>query len=141
MMDILVHDLETETAEAETDEKLAQQEYEQTMSDSAAKRSADSKSISDKEGTKAEMQTVLETSDGEKKSTEKELMAVAKYMQTLHAECDWISEYYEVRQEARKDEMDALDKTKAVLSGADYSLLQRGVTTARIHKFLPQKSL
>merc|ERR1719188_2034100 len=116
MMDILVHDLETETAEAETDEKLAQQEYEQTMSDSAAKRSADSKSISDKEGTKAEMQT-------------------------LHAECDWISEYYEVRQEARKDEMDALDKTKAVLSGADYSLLQRRVTTARIHKFLPQKSL
>jgi len=137
MMDVLVNDLEREMTEAKTEEKLAQKEYEETMADSSAKRAADSKSLSDKEGSKAEMQDELETSTAEKKSAEKELIALASFIQSLHGECDWLTKYYDVRKEARADELDSLEKAKAVLSGSDYALLQIGNNVARTRKFLP----
>merc|ERR1712087_143402 len=48
MIDLLVKDLDKEMQEAEVTEKNAQEEYEAMMADSAAKRAADSKSITDK---------------------------------------------------------------------------------------------
>ena len=59
-------------------------------------------------------------------------MGTEKYISSLHGECDWLLKYHEVRKEARADEIDALGKAKAVLNGADYSLLQR----SHSHKFL-----
>merc|ERR1719453_2123482 len=53
MIDTLIKDLDTEITEAETEEKLAQEEYEELMADSASKRASDSKSVTDKEGVKA----------------------------------------------------------------------------------------
>mmetsp|Transcript_96616 Transcript_96616/g.272801 ORF Transcript_96616/g.272801 Transcript_96616/m.272801 type:complete len:697 (-) Transcript_96616:60-2150(-) len=135
MMDLLVKDLEKEMTVAEAEEKNAQEDYETTMSDSATKRAADSKSLTDREAAKAEMQSALEASVGEKKSTTKELMATDQYIAALHAECDWLIQYYDVRKQARSDETDSLEKAKAVLSGADYSLLQRG-SSSRLRKFL-----
>ncbi len=44
--------------------------------------------------------------------------------------CDWLLKYYDVRKEARASEIDALGKAKAVLSGADYSLLQTATAHA-----------
>jgi len=51
-------------------------------------------------------------------------MATMKYIQSLHSECDWLMKYFDVRKEARAAEIDSLVKAKAVLSGADFSLLQ-----------------
>merc|ERR1719253_799610 len=45
-------------------------------------------------------------------------------MASLHAECDWLMQYFDVRKEARTGEIDALGKAKAVLNGVDYSLVQ-----------------
>merc|ERR1740138_524231 len=45
MMDMMIADLDKEMTEVETEEKEAQAEYEQFISDSAAKRASDSKSI------------------------------------------------------------------------------------------------
>merc|ERR1719231_491218 len=94
------------------------------MSESAEKRKSDSKSLADKEAAKADLEVDLESYKSEKTATTKELMATLKYIQSLHAECDWLMEYFEVRKEARTGEIDSLVKAKAVLSGADYSLLQ-----------------
>merc|ERR1719352_1100772 len=110
--------------EAQVEEKNSQKEYEQMMSDSAAKRAEDSKLITEKTGTKAQLGTELEASKEGKLSTTKELMATVEYMSSLHKECDWLLKYYDVRKEARASEVDALGKAKAVLSGADYSLVQ-----------------
>ena len=38
--------------------------------------------------------------------------------------CDWLTSNYETRKEARAGEIESLKAAKAVLSGADYSLLQ-----------------
>merc|ERR1719198_2802429 len=101
------------------------------MSDSSAKRAQDSKTLADKNGALADAQASLEKETETKASTVKELGATLQYIQSLHAECDWLLKYFEVRAEARASEVDALGKAKAVLSGADYSLVQ-----TRAHRFL-----
>jgi archaellum component FlaC len=124
MIDSLIAELDKELNEAEVEEKLAQEEYEELMADSAEKRAADSKSLSDKEALKADTEDELVKMQDEHKATVKELMATEEYISQLHAECDWLIQYFDVRKEARSGEVDALGKAKAVLSGADFSLVQ-----------------
>merc|ERR1719265_2764648 len=120
----MVKDLDKEMTEARTAEKDAQADYEQAMKDSAAKRAADTKSLADKGKAKAEMSADMEAHTEEKAATTKTLMATLEYIQSLHAECDWLLQYYTVRKEARSGEIESLKTAKAVLSGADFSLLE-----------------
>jgi len=124
MVDLLIGDLDKELTEAQTEEKDAQAEYEKTLDDSAKKRAMDSKSLTDKQSAKANTESSLQANKEEKVSTGKELMAVHEYIQSLHSECDWLMKYYDVRKEAGDAEIDNLKNAKAVLSGADFSLLQ-----------------
>merc|ERR1719181_1812258 len=133
MIDMIVKDLDKEMTVAETTEKDAQADYETLMKDSASKRADDSKMLAGKESTLADMQAPLASSKDSLASTNKELTATLQYIQSLHAECDWLIQYFEVRKEARTSEMDALGKAKAVLSGADFSLVQ---TQRKAQKFL-----
>jgi len=121
MMDAMVADLEKELQEAEFEEKDSQSEYEQMMKDAAEKRTQDSKSITDKEGTKADDEAAVQTMTEERTAKMKEAMATVDVIQGLHADCDWLLKNFEVRKEARTGEIDALKKAKAVLSGADFS--------------------
>jgi len=124
MIDLLVKDLDKEMTVAETEEKDAQGDYEQMMKDSAEKRAQDSKNLGDKEAALADMQAALEKSTEDHASATAELGATLQVIQGLHNECDWLLQYFEVRKEARTGEIDALGKAKAVLSGADFALLQ-----------------
>jgi len=124
MMDLLIKDLDKEMTQATAEEKDAQADYEQSMKDSAEKRATDSKSLTEKNSAKANMEAELQAHQESKSSTTKELAATVQYIGQLHAECDWLVQYYDIRKEARSSEIDALGKAKAVLSGADFSLMQ-----------------
>jgi len=126
MIDLLVKDLDKELQEAQVMEEDAQKEYEEMMAESATKRADDSKSMSDKTALKASEEEALMAEQEAKAATEKELMETLEYIHALHGECDWLLKFYDARSEARAGEIDALGKAKAVLSGADYSLLQTG---------------
>merc|ERR1719433_1653623 len=125
MMDLLVTDLDKEMTEMGTDEKNAQEEYEIFMQDSQAKRADDSKSIADKEGTKAELEARVRKLSAEHKATNAEAYATATTIKDLHLECDWLLSSFQARKAARAGEVDSLGKAKAVLSGADYALVAR----------------
>merc|ERR1719291_960358 len=124
MIDLLIADIDKDNQIMEVEEKDAQKEYEVFMSDSSEKRRLDSKTITDKEGAKAETETQMQADEDTKKSKMFQAMETAKYMGGLHADCDWLLKYYEARKTARSGEIDALGKAKSVLAGADYSLLQ-----------------
>jgi len=124
MMDMMVSDLDKEMTAAELEEKDAQGDYEETMKDAADKRAKDSKDLSDKADAKAGMEEEMQASTDALKASETELKAVKDYIQTLHNDCDFLLEYYTERKEARAGEIDAIGKAKAVLSGADFSLVQ-----------------
>merc|ERR1719432_331928 len=103
------------------------------MKMSAGKRTTDSKSLADKESALADMEAQLQKDTEAKASTSKELGATLQYISSLHAECDWLLQYFDVRKESRASEIDALGKAKAVLSGADFSFVQE-----KAQKFLQQ---
>merc|ERR1719262_1835369 len=94
------------------------------MTDSKAKRASDSKALTEKDATKASLEETAQAHRDAKASTAKELAAHAEYIHGLHAECDWLVEHHQVRKDARASEIDSLNNAKAVLSGADYSLVQ-----------------
>merc|ERR550537_366946 len=124
MIDVLVKDLTKEMTEAETAEKLAQEDYESAMKEAAEKRAQDTQALANKQKAKAELEANLDSDKEEKAATEKALMATHEHIASLHAECDWLLKYYDVRKEARAGEVESLENAKAVLSGADYSLLE-----------------
>mmetsp|Transcript_44445 Transcript_44445/g.73885 ORF Transcript_44445/g.73885 Transcript_44445/m.73885 type:complete len:705 (-) Transcript_44445:36-2150(-) len=124
LLDKLMGELDTEMTEAKATEKNSQKEYEQMMTDSSAKRASDTKALTDKQSAKAETEADLNAAQGEMSSTKKELMATEKYISSMHADCDWLLKYFDVRAEARTGEIDSLKKAKDVLSGADYSFVQ-----------------
>merc|ERR1719443_1569641 len=132
LMDLLVKDLDKEMTEAEVTEKNAQKSYQNFMADAASKRAKDTQALSDKEGALADTNArLLETKEA-KGASERDWMAVEQYIADLHAECDWLLKYFDMRSEIRRLEIEALQKAKAILAGADYSFLQR-------HTFLERK--
>jgi len=133
MMDTLINDVKKEINESKFAEKDAQKEYEQFMSDSSEKRAIDAKSVAEKESAKADTAAKKQKHGEELKGTVAELMANGEYTASLHAECDWLLQNFDVRKSARAGEVDALTKAKAVLSGADYSLMQVLHTHKRVH--------
>merc|ERR1712137_894437 len=121
LMDSLVRALEKEMTEAKVEEANSQEEYEKLMSDAAAKRATDMKSVETKQSAKAGLENDLAEQGETLTSTSKELMATSKYISNLHGECDWLIQNHEVRKDARATEIDQLQQARAVLSGADYS--------------------
>jgi len=124
MVDLLVKDLTKEMTEGKTIEADAQSDYEEMMRDAAEKRVTDSQAIAEKGAAKAGLESDLAALKDEQAATTGELSATLEYISSLHAECDWLLKYFDVRKEARTGEIDSLVSAKAVLSGADYSLLQ-----------------
>merc|ERR1719199_2386149 len=110
MMDLLIKDLEEETTIAKTEEKDAQADYEQMLTDSAEKRAADSKSLSEKGAAKADAEEALESHQDSLTSSTSELMATQHVIMQLHNECDWLLQYFDARKEARSAEIDGLEK-------------------------------
>merc|ERR1740122_831266 len=104
------------------------------MRDSAEKRVADSDALANKQAAKAGLEADLAALKDEKAAAGSELAATLEYIASLHAECDWLLKYFDVRKEARTGEIDSLVSAKAVLSGADYSLLQTARTNLRRSK-------
>merc|ERR1719414_832688 len=108
------------------------------MKEDVRKKGAqDTQAVTQKNSAKAETEEALEKEKETKADTTKELMLTLEALKSLHVECDWLLKYYSVRKEARTGEIESLGKAKAVLSGADYSLLQSG-RTVKTHAFLSQ---
>jgi len=121
MIDLLISDLDKETAAAEASEKEAQKDYEAAMGNAKDKRMLDSKTLDKKKSAIANLDDQLEKSDEGKDARSKELSANKEYVQSLHAECDWLLRYFSLRAGARASEIDALGKAKAILNGAAFS--------------------
>jgi len=118
MMDGIVHDLEMDVKDLEYEEKTAADDYADLMADSQETRAANSKAIVDKTAAKAESEgKLMETKEALSGAAEDVRLSAAT-ITDLHASCDFIMQNYDMRKEARANEVDSLKNAKAVLSGA-----------------------
>merc|ERR1719387_2507423 len=120
LMDMIVKEMTSEMKEAEYEEKTGQKEYGELMAESQATRAQDTKSITDKEVSKANLEGKLTTAKENKALTVEKLEQVNNYEQDLHVSCDFIMENFDMRKEARTNEIESLKNAKAVLAGANF---------------------
>jgi len=132
LINMLKVDLEKEITESKVEEKDAQGEYEAFIADSASKRTTDVTVLGNKEYVKAELEASIQKLTGDEKSTKVEAYSKAETLRDLHVECDWLLSNFAVRKNARASEAEALKNAKAVLAGADYSLVQTGSSSRQL---------
>jgi hypothetical protein len=121
LMEMMAKDVEKTMTEAEYDEKTAQKDYEELLTDAEETKGQETKSIATKEKSKADMEGSLEESKRGQTITLEKMEQAHTYNQDLHTSCDFILQAFDARKEARTNEVEGLKNAKAVLSGADYS--------------------
>merc|ERR1719378_228307 len=121
MMDTIIKDLGNDMKDMEYEEKTAQSDYAELMADSQEARAGDAKALTGKQSTKAEKEAELMTTKEIRSATSIDLKQVQTVISDLHAACDFIMQNFDLRKEARTNEIEGLKNAKAVLSGASFS--------------------
>jgi len=120
LMDMLVQELKSDMQAAKHDEETAQRDYDNLMAESRTTRQQNSKSIVDKEATKSELEAKLEEAKENQALTADELNNINQYLSEVHNSCDFLLQNYDLRREARHNEIESLKNAKAVLMGAKF---------------------
>jgi len=121
MLATIVSDAQGVEAELEINEQNEQKNYAEFVASTTASIQADRDATVQKQEQSAQ-------ASGEKSETEEAQLAndgsLAELNQLLtatHTDCDWILKYFDIRQQSRKDEMNAIEEAKAILSGANFA--------------------
>jgi len=122
LMDMMVKELETDAKDGDYEEKEAQKDYSELMASSQATRAQDTKSMTDKAATKAQLEGKHQSSKESRTATQQDLDLVHTYIGDLHVSCDFILQNFDLRREARTNEGESLKNAKAILSGANFGL-------------------
>jgi len=107
--------LETEAIAAEQDAQVA---YETFISDSNKSIAAKSKAIAEKTAEMGTQDENLVTAKGDMKGVMADLESLNNINKQTHWDCDFVLKNFDVRQEARDQEVEALRQSVAMLSGA-----------------------
>merc|ERR1719265_1964850 len=97
-------ELKSDIQAAENDEKAAQTEYEELMADSATTRAQNAQSITDKEASRATLETKLAEAEESKALSTESLEDIGMTINHLHTQCDFLLQNYDARKEARSAE-------------------------------------
>merc|ERR1719247_3766348 len=117
LMDMIVKELEDDNKDAEYEEKTAQKDYEELMTESAETRQAKVNGIADKEEAKAKLGSKKLAATEAEAGDFKDIDTIHKYENTLHGDCDFIMENYDTRKEARAQEIESLKSAANILKG------------------------
>jgi len=120
LLRMLQGDIKKDTAAVESDEKVAEKEYE-TMTEAAFKQQAEwGKSIADATSAKAGFEEELQKAETGVSVNELELENLGSTLAELHVKCDFIIAHFEERKMAREGEIDGLHQAKGILAGASF---------------------
>merc|ERR1719321_1059363 len=117
-LDMIIEDSKKVETDAVSEEAEAQKNYETFVNDSNKTIKGLEEAITSKTDEKATADTDRENAKVERQNAMNELEQLAAYLADLHAECDFIVNNFDIRQQARRSEIEAIQEAKAILSGA-----------------------
>merc|ERR1719379_277123 len=117
MLDDVMKDSKTMEDEAIAAEESAQNAYENFMKDSNKMIISTTKMINDMTEAKAKAKSDLTMAKTDFKQTMSELEGLNNEAGDLHKSCDYLLKNFDLRQQARAAEIDALNEAKNILSG------------------------
>jgi hypothetical protein len=121
MIEKLIYDAKELQAESVKSESEAQAQYESVVADTNDSVAELQKSVVTKTQAKAEAEKSKTELEAALEDTMKELEGLSAYVANLHEECDYLMKNFNTRQEARAQEIEALQQAKQILSGAALS--------------------
>jgi len=116
----VIKDAEVVEIELTKTEQKSQADYSEFVQDATNSIEADRSSIETKTGEVAESKAALAETEKAQLGNQEELDKLNALLKAHHAECDYVMKYFDIRQEARQEEMDAIKDAKAILSGANF---------------------
>lgn len=109
--------IEEESMKGESD---AQAAYETFTKDATASIEAAQKSVASKTEELAKANAEKVQAEDDMKHTIDDLLTLGEYSQQLHKQCDFLVNNFNLRQESRTEEIEALNSAKAIFSGAKF---------------------
>jgi len=119
MIEKLIYDTKDITAESKKSESGAQAAYEALIADTNDSVLNLTKEITSKTKAKAQAKKDLGLTNGDLADTVTDLENLGKYNADLHSECDYVTKNFGIRQNARAEEIEALQQAKQILDGAN----------------------
>jgi len=122
MIEKLIHDTKDITAESKKSEGDAQAAYEALVADTNASVEDLTREITTKTKAKAQAKKDLSATNSDLGDAVHEIEELGKYNGDLHGECDYVMKNFDIRQNARAQEVEALQQAKQILNGANLGL-------------------
>jgi len=123
MITQIINDAKAMETEALRDEEEAQRAYEGFVKETNRSVEEKSTGITNKEEDKAKAESEKTATEEEKSEVVLSLEQLANEGADLHKSCDFVVKNFDIRQEARSQEVEALKQAKAILSGAKFQFL------------------
>merc|ERR1719161_2219761 len=121
LLAMVIEDAERTEVALVADEQHSQENYAVLAQDANDSILASRAAVAEKTKVLSETQGALSETEAALLANAAELTKLGELLTGLHAECDFLLKYFDLRQTARKEEMDAIVDAKAILSGADFS--------------------
>jgi len=116
----IISDAEATEAEMKITEQNSQAEYAKFVHSTTESIEADRAAISAAEKATAQAEGEKSETEAAQLANEQDLAKLNELLTGIHADCDWILKYFDIRQKARAEEIDAIQEAKAILSGANF---------------------
>jgi len=120
LIQMIIEDARRTEQELSATEQKAQEAYGSFVQDATASIEADRKSIEQKTAEVAQAKGEKSETEGAQLANDQELKTLNDLLKAHHLECDYLLKYFDIRQQARQEEMDSIKDAKAILSGADF---------------------
>jgi len=117
MLTQIINDAKAMEAEAVHDEEDAQANYESFVKETNSSITAKNEDIANKSESRATAEGDKAQAETEADNTETELQQLSNEAADLHKACDFTLKNFDIRQEAREQEVEALRTAKSILSG------------------------
>jgi len=121
MIEGIIADAKALEAEATRAEEESQKAYEDFVAETMASIDEKSKDVVNKSEELAKAEEDKAQAETDKENVMLELDQLANEKADLHKTCDFVMKNFEIRQDARDQEIEGLKKAKAILSGAKFS--------------------
>jgi len=117
---MVVEDAKRDEQELTVDEQKAQEQYGAYAQDTTNSIEANREAIAQRQEELASAEASKSETEEAQAANEEELETLAALMKSIHLDCDFLLKYFDVRQTARKEELDSIAEAKAIISGANF---------------------
>jgi hypothetical protein len=121
LLHTIIKDAEIVEQDLTMSEQKAQEDYASFVKITTETIESDRAAVQEKMGQVASNSAALSETEEAQLANDANIAELNDVLKAYHMDCDYILKYFDVRQKARAEEMDAIVDAKAILSGADFA--------------------